>query len=327
MEKPGSIDEKTSRLIEEMEKSLHKMEQSLGMDHPLVAKILDSYAQLLRKSNIRHLDALNMEARAKAIRAKQNQKEAKAQSVGLELQHQEKKALSVSQLRVISWLVSLVVIVALGCASLDIVKKTNLRINRKSEAAASKSERDLSDLPLLAGSDTEDSSGASASSADGSPDVSAAEPGAEKGAASQGRKGADDSSGSVTVTSVKRDPLTGQVLQKATLTTRPAADSSQLTVLEIAERIVKLKRLAREMLAAGLAAEKESNYPKATECYLSVIKAAQAAPAELGRPVYSEELAGCFEGYARMATEQSQPEIAREWKQAAADVRLQLSTH
>ncbi len=45
------------------------MEKALGPQHPSVAKVLDSYAALLRETG-RADEATKMEARAKAIRAK-----------------------------------------------------------------------------------------------------------------------------------------------------------------------------------------------------------------------------------------------------------------
>ncbi len=55
--------------------SLHKQalviaEDALGPDHPDVGAILDSYADLLRKTG-RYEETTAMEVRAKAIRAKQ----------------------------------------------------------------------------------------------------------------------------------------------------------------------------------------------------------------------------------------------------------------
>ncbi len=43
--------------------------KTLGLEHPGVARSLENYARLLRKTN-READATRMEARAKAIRAK-----------------------------------------------------------------------------------------------------------------------------------------------------------------------------------------------------------------------------------------------------------------
>lgn len=74
------LDAKTVLLIEQTDESLRKMEKTLGPDHPVVGKLLDTYARLLRQNNHRVLDAINMEARAKAIRAKHNQEEADAQA-------------------------------------------------------------------------------------------------------------------------------------------------------------------------------------------------------------------------------------------------------
>lgn len=65
-------DEKTALLIEQTDKSLRQMEQNLGPDNPVIAQLLDTYAGILRQANVRHLDAINMEARAKAIRARHN---------------------------------------------------------------------------------------------------------------------------------------------------------------------------------------------------------------------------------------------------------------
>ncbi len=44
-------------------------EKALGAEHPLVAQSLENYAALLRKTG-RDIEAVKLEARAKAIRAK-----------------------------------------------------------------------------------------------------------------------------------------------------------------------------------------------------------------------------------------------------------------
>ena len=55
-----------------VQRSLAIVEKDLGLDHPRVAELLDHYADLLRKMD-RDAEAEKMEARAKAIRAKQPQ--------------------------------------------------------------------------------------------------------------------------------------------------------------------------------------------------------------------------------------------------------------
>ncbi len=52
--------------------SLAILEKALGPEHPHVATTLENYAELLRKTN-RKKKAKKLEARAKAIRAKQAQ--------------------------------------------------------------------------------------------------------------------------------------------------------------------------------------------------------------------------------------------------------------
>lgn len=109
----NELDPKTAKLIDEMEKSLHNMEKSLGPDHLVIAKILDSYAKLLRQHKLRAVDSVNMEARARVIRAKHNQKEAEKQSKGLGPIVQQEKKLATSQVKAGVWIVCLLVAVGL----------------------------------------------------------------------------------------------------------------------------------------------------------------------------------------------------------------------
>lgn len=107
------LDEKTVLLIEQTDESLRKMEKTLGPDHPVVGKILDTYAKLLRQNNHRVLDAINMEARAKAIRAKHNQEEAEAQAKVFEDGKSEQKLqqrplISAGRLKLFFWVVVVV---------------------------------------------------------------------------------------------------------------------------------------------------------------------------------------------------------------------------
>lgn len=111
----SEIDEKVARLIEETEKSLRSMEQTLGPEHPVVGKLLDSYAKILRQNNVRLLDAVNMEARAKAIRAKHNKTAAAKHEaeVPLEAEGRTKgkaKTFSPTQLKFVGWIVAGIVI-------------------------------------------------------------------------------------------------------------------------------------------------------------------------------------------------------------------------
>ena len=56
--------------IEHFQRALTIREQSLGVEHPTIAPLLETYASLLRKTN-RPAEAAELEARAQAIRAKQ----------------------------------------------------------------------------------------------------------------------------------------------------------------------------------------------------------------------------------------------------------------
>jgi cytoskeletal protein RodZ len=328
---------KASRLIEEMEKSLHNLEKSLGMDHPAVAKVLDSYARLLRQNKIRHLDAVNMEARARAIRAKQNQKEAEAQSRGLETAVQEQSRITVTHLRIITWSISLIVLSGLCWGLVDFMNKSSRQLTRHTRASRPYGSQSENPQPagLPSGSDTSaassDTSAASSDTSATSSDTSATSSNTSAtrsdtatnptGKASPGA--GDNNAGNAKADGQSRpDSNTQGGDNNASADT--TATRNNVNVLELAQKIIKIKNLARDELAAGLAAEKDKDYKKATEAYVVVIKAAQSAPSEIGRPVYSEEIARCFEGYARMADLESHPEIAREWQQAAADLRKHL---
>ncbi|MBX9687665.1 MAG: hypothetical protein K2X27_13240 [Candidatus Obscuribacterales bacterium] len=128
------LDPKTARIIEELDHSLHNMEQSLGMDHPVVAKVLDSYAKVLRQNKVRPLDALNMEARARAIRAKLNQEEAEKQSLGLETSEQAKPLISTSQLKVLAWIACSMILIGFALLFSDVlktsIKNTSLAVQK-----------------------------------------------------------------------------------------------------------------------------------------------------------------------------------------------------
>jgi hypothetical protein len=66
---PG-MDESLTRELKEAEAAIADTERRLGPDSPELADLLQKYAALLRKTERRALDAVNVEARAKAIRAK-----------------------------------------------------------------------------------------------------------------------------------------------------------------------------------------------------------------------------------------------------------------
>src|SRR6185437_3439765 len=56
--------------LKEAEAAVAEAEKKLGPDHPELADKLQRYANLLRQTETRKLDAVNVEARARAIRAK-----------------------------------------------------------------------------------------------------------------------------------------------------------------------------------------------------------------------------------------------------------------
>jgi hypothetical protein len=64
------MDKTTAEQLKATEASLKEAEKRLGTQHPDVADLLMKYAGLLRQVEGRTLDAVNVEARAKAIRAK-----------------------------------------------------------------------------------------------------------------------------------------------------------------------------------------------------------------------------------------------------------------
>lgn len=64
--------EQWSTDLNEAEQNLKEAEQSWGPDDVRLADLLDNYASLLRSSKTRILDAANMAARAKVLRAKNN---------------------------------------------------------------------------------------------------------------------------------------------------------------------------------------------------------------------------------------------------------------
>lgn len=292
------VDEKTAKMLEEMDKSLKNMEQTLGMDHPVIAKLLDSYAKLLRQNNIRHLDALNMEARAKAIRAKENKEQAQKQSEGLAETKQEKH-MSSDQMR----MVSLGIAGLLACGFLyggyqmyqwfehQKDKKIThtfkgIQINR------SKDGLDQDQLPpRTVGSQTQPEQG---------PDIEQ-----------------DPNVSSSTESSTQTD-------EQGTTTSTTTTTTTKMNMMEMAEKMKAVKDFAKTKLADGQAAEQEKDYPKASALYFEVIQNVQNSAQTLGRPTFSEEIAQCYEGYGRMAELDAHPEIAEQCKQTAADVRAHI---
>lgn len=65
-----AMDNSLARQLKEAELSIAQAEKELGPEHPELADRLMKYAALLRQADRRALDAVNVEARAKAIRAK-----------------------------------------------------------------------------------------------------------------------------------------------------------------------------------------------------------------------------------------------------------------
>jgi hypothetical protein len=115
------LDPKVALLLEQTEDSLRKMEKTLGPDHIVVAQILDTYARLLRQHNHRILDAINMEARAKAIRAKHNQEESEAQAAMIGSTNAKMQSLPVGKAKVFVWVVAVAVVGVLGLTAFQTI--------------------------------------------------------------------------------------------------------------------------------------------------------------------------------------------------------------
>ncbi len=295
--KAPQVDEKTAHLIEEMEKSLHNMEKSLGPDHMVVSKILDSYAKLLRQNNLRHLDALNMEARAKAIRAKHNQKEAEDQSKGLASPGKQQKVLTASQVKFTVWIFSTIVLGFIALQAVDVIKRSGNRLVKSH--AGSPATSSLGKTETL-GEKTQVEPGNSVE-----PGAAAAEP------------GQSNQNTVSTETIEEKDPDSGQTISRTTVKTV----QSNLTVFELAHQMMAIKNMAKDKLKVGLEAEKEKDFPAATQAYFDVIKVVQDTPKTLGRQVSSEEIAQCYEGYGRMAELDGHSDIAKQYELAAASLR------
>lgn len=291
------IDDKTARLIEEMDKSLHNMEKSLGPDHPVVAKILDSYAKLLRQNNIRHLDAVNMEARAKHIRAKNNQQEEKAQSQGLAPLKAQKR-MSMTQARLLTWGISGIALIGFGYVTMDVLRASSKHVKaKKAEIKMLEEGTALVPHPESEGGNT--------------PSATALTP------------------TELPIAQPSDSPSAEQLADAAVRSLRPPANepSSQnsVTVLQAGKRILDVKSYAREKVSEGMELERNKQFPAAAETYFTVIQNAQRASNELGRPIYSEYIAKAFDGYGRMAELDNHQDIAQQSEKAAADIRSHLS--
>jgi hypothetical protein len=301
------LDEKTARNIEEMEKSLRNLEQAMGPDHMVVAKILDSYAKLLRQNNIRHLDALNMEARAKHIRAKNNQQEEKAQMEGLaDLKPRKKSSMSVAEARILVWCLAGVVTCVIGYGAFEVIKSSTKNIKAISHKYRKSGDEDRSYVVDKDGKTVEATNDAM-------------------------------ESGPAAPTTINRN-TEGPVTQEAPEQVRRETSSSSssesssgesqgqgMTVLEFAKKALEVKSFAKSRVAEAMELERNKDFPAAAQAYFSVITTAQQVSAQLGRPIYSESIAKAFEGYGRMAELDNHSDIAQQSEKAAADVRAHLS--
>jgi len=311
-EKPVQIDEKTARLIEEMEKSLHNMEKTLGNDHLVVAKILDSYARLLRQNNLRHLDALNMEARAKAIRAKHNQEESEKQGQGLENQHVEKPTgFTMGHLRIAVWAVSIMVAGFFFYSVVDAIKMSEVHMKKLRAKAVRKQTFETYD-PKQADSATQESPAEQSEKTATTTAADAEAPQADS--PQQSEQQADQKLESA------EKPAVSQPVAETSAARVQAPDGAAA----ISDRINQVKDEARSNLDAGSQAEGDKDYPKALQAYQSTISNVRTAEQETHHRICSEEIARCYEGYARLAEMDSQHEIAQQWEQAASDVRSHM---
>lgn len=294
------IDEKTARIIEEMDKSLRNMEQAMGPDHPVVAKILDSYAKLLRQNNIRHLDAVNMEARAKHIRAKHNQQEEKAQMDGLTSAAPRKKGMSMAQARILVWCVAAVVFGAIGLGAFEVIKGSSKNIKNVSKKFKTAKDGDDSSFVVDADSNTVP---VPQGDAGGSSNVASNPPLAQD------------------------RPSSGPSMMESQTVTRTAPQQTEsITVLEFAKKSLEVKSFAKEKVSEAMELERNKEFAAAAQAYFSVISMAQQVSSQVGRPIYSESIAKAFEGYGRMAELDNHPDIAQQSEKAAADVRSHLDS-
>lgn len=289
------VDEKTAKMIEEMDKSLKNMEHSLGMDHPVIAKLLDSYATLLKQNNIRHLDALNMEARAKAIRAKQNKVQSEKQSEGLAETKQETH-MSADKMRMVSFGIAGLLACGFLFGGYQMYQwfdsQKNKKINHSFKGIQITKTRETSPTQQ-AQTQAEDES-----------------------------KQMPDDSDSSSVSSTETSTSVEQ--QGQTVSTANPDAPVRTNLMEMAEKMKAVKDFARQKLSDGQAFEQEKDYPKASAAYFEVIQNVQNSAQNIGRPTFSEEIAQCYEGYGRMAELDAHPEIAEQCKQTAADVRAHI---
>lgn len=77
----GVMDQNLAKQLREAERDIAQTERTLGKDHPELADKLTRYAGMLREAG-RSLDAVNVEARGRAIRARIYAAEAEAQQTG-----------------------------------------------------------------------------------------------------------------------------------------------------------------------------------------------------------------------------------------------------
>lgn len=306
--KADQLDEKTARIIEEMDKSLITMEKSLGPDHEVIAKILDSYAKLLRQNNIRHLDALNMEARAKHIRAKHNVEQDKSQSANLGSLKQEKKSMSVGQAKMVVYAICAVAVLGFGILTMDTFKSSKKMNSEKARKLLEEKFGKRGGESAEAGAITDvttPADGAEANPIDEAVNKSRAEALVAYNKANYGGV-----------------PSSGGETPGGPTSTSP--DSAVVDEHKV-ELIAKVKSFAREKVAEAMEFERNKDFQNAANTYQSVIDFTQKNISQIGQPVFTESIAKAYEGYGRMAELNNQADIKEQADKFAGDIRSHLS--
>lgn len=290
------LDEKTALLIEQTEDSLRKMEKTLGPDHPVVGKILDTYARLLRQNNYRVLDAINMEARAKAIRAKHNQVEAEAQAKAFDedpvLTAQSRPKVSANTLKLMFWLLALVLAGGITVSGMRTMHKVG-----KIEGKKHHHEKQQVASPVGEGASAE--SGENSASANQS---SSASPPDEEASSAERRESTAHSS-----------------LQRPSNVERSEPNAEQSAPKEWEG----VRSEVTQLVAHGQEYEQSGNTADAEESYKTAIIAAQQVSTP-NRMFVSEDLARAFDYLANLLEAKGNNEGAANMRNNAKGVRQLL---
>lgn len=285
-------EEKLQKLLDDSEKALQQVERSLGAEHEVVAKMLDTYAQLLRQNNIRYLDAINMEARAKAIRAKLNKTAAVQQASKLGEEFDRKRKESRQQAKRNEAILGILVVCLLLGGGIVLYKSMQPKPDMDPLAEAKLAQELLTEYR-----DNKAAELAKAKQAEESKE--AMEEAALEGGVNVQAMNA--------VADVKR-----QV--------------KKLTLVEYAQRAMRLKKEVKALVHRGQELFKLNQIQDAEDCFSAAIEKRDQAIQEVGKPISFEESAVAYEMKSDICRRKGDSAAAYDNLKEAENIRKQMRT-